>query len=187
MVNDFDFAYSRVLSWVPSSRISYFPNDSQVRNSRRSNPASNSTSQDKLRSLSTRQAKWDGGKRSARTPSPNQNYEDIWNQYLIFCQNCTLLNSTWSNFFQNWTWHARASFLKFFMGSNQSHGLGSRRFGRWLCPEPSQRHISYLLDKWLNRYGRRENCFCWRSLKRSSCSLRCRWINMLFSLVLGQG
>ena len=30
------------------------------------------------------------------------------------------------------------------------HGLGSRRFGRWLCPEPSQRYISYLLEKRLN-------------------------------------
>ncbi|MCE5165935.1 hypothetical protein HAX54_013253, partial [Datura stramonium] len=27
---------------------------------------------------------------------------------------------------------------------------GSRRFGRWLCPEPSQWHISYLLEKRLN-------------------------------------
>lgn len=34
--------------------------------------------------------------------------------------------------------------------SDVSEKLGSRRFGRWLCPEPSQRHISYLLEKRLN-------------------------------------
>lgn len=45
----------------------------------------------------------------------------------------------------------REVLFQFVMGSNQRpHGLGSRRVGRWLCPEPSQRHISYLLEKRLN-------------------------------------
>lgn len=38
----------------------------------------------------------------------------------------------------------------FLMANQRPHGLGSRRVGRWLCPEPSQRHISYLLEKRLN-------------------------------------